>query len=102
MKQVTKLNPGETLPFVGEALRQVAAEVGNSAAVLGFVGAPFTLATYIVEVRGRDGEEALSCVGVLLTLVAYIVGGEGGKGGRGGAEALSQGGLWKGAIVAIQ
>ena len=59
MKQVTKLNPGETLPFVGEALRQVAAEVGNSAAVLGFVGAPFTLATYIVEVRERDGGEAL-------------------------------------------
>ena len=56
MKQVTKLNPGETLPFVGEALRQVAAEVGNSAAVLGFVGAPFTLATYIVEVRGGGGE----------------------------------------------
>ena len=42
-------------------------------------------------------------VGVLLTLLAaYIVGREGGKGGRGGAEALSQGGLWKGAIVAIQ
>jgi uroporphyrinogen decarboxylase len=27
----------------------VRAEVGNGAAVLGFVGAPFTLATYIVE-----------------------------------------------------
>jgi len=52
MKQVdaiTQLNPEESVPFVGEALRQLRAEVGNDAAVLGFVGAPFTLATYIVE-----------------------------------------------------
>eukprot|EP00798_Chlamydomonas_sp_ICE-L_P009747 gene9747-7622_t len=47
--KVTKLNPEESCPFVGESLRQVAATVGNTAAVLGFVGAPWTLATYIVE-----------------------------------------------------
>ena len=41
------------LPFIGESLTALRAEVGPSgAAVLGFVGAPFTLATYIVE--GRD------------------------------------------------
>ena len=34
---------------MGEALRRLRAEVGNQAAVLGFVGAPFTLASYIVE-----------------------------------------------------
>jgi len=39
----------DMLPFVGEALRDLRKEVGNSAAVLGFVGAPWTLATYIVE-----------------------------------------------------
>jgi uroporphyrinogen decarboxylase len=33
----------------GESLRILRQEVGNQAAVLGFVGAPFTLATYIVE-----------------------------------------------------
>ncbi|KAG1666180.1 hypothetical protein FOA52_012027 [Chlamydomonas sp. UWO 241] len=49
VKKVSKLNPDEAVPFVGEALRQVSAEVGNGAAVLGFVGAPFTLASYIVE-----------------------------------------------------
>lgn len=49
MKKVTKLNPQESVPFVGEALQQVAATVGDTAAVLGFVGAPFTLASYIVE-----------------------------------------------------
>eukprot|EP00955_Chlamydomonas_euryale_P095622 364948-Chlamydomonas_euryale.AAC.14 len=49
VKKVSKLDPEAAVPFVGEALKQVAAEVGNGAAVLGFVGAPFTLASYIVE-----------------------------------------------------
>ncbi|GFH14454.1 uroporphyrinogen decarboxylase [Haematococcus lacustris] len=49
VKQVAKLIPQESCAFVGESLKQVAAAVGSSAAVLGFVGAPFTLATYIVE-----------------------------------------------------
>jgi uroporphyrinogen decarboxylase len=39
----------DMLPFVGEALGILRKEVGDSAAVLGFVGAPWTLATYIVE-----------------------------------------------------
>ena len=39
----------EATPYVGEALRRLRAEVGNESAVLGFVGAPFTLASYIVE-----------------------------------------------------
>ncbi len=47
--KVTPLVPEECVPYVGEALRRLRAEVGNQAAVLGFVGAPFTLATYIVE-----------------------------------------------------
>ncbi|XP_020524711.1 uroporphyrinogen decarboxylase 1, chloroplastic isoform X1 [Amborella trichopoda] len=35
--------------FVGESLRILRNEVGSGAAVLGFVGAPWTIATYIVE-----------------------------------------------------
>ena len=46
---ITPLVPDESVPFVGEALRRLRAEVGNQSTVLGFVGAPFTLATYIVE-----------------------------------------------------
>ncbi len=34
---------------MGEALCRLRAEVANEGAVLGFVGAPFTLASYIVE-----------------------------------------------------
>eukprot|EP00882_Tetradesmus_deserticola_P009407 GHRQ01009930.1.p1 GENE.GHRQ01009930.1~~GHRQ01009930.1.p1 ORF type:complete len:378 (+),score=155.46 GHRQ01009930.1:169-1302(+) len=49
VKQVTKLDAEGACPFVGESLRILRNEVGNEAAVLGFVGAPFTLATYIVE-----------------------------------------------------
>lgn len=39
----------EQLSFVGEILRSLRQEVGNQAAVLGFVGAPWTLAAYAVE-----------------------------------------------------
>ncbi|XAR56467.1 Uroporphyrinogen decarboxylase [Bertholletia excelsa] len=39
----------EKLHFVGESLKILRREVGGQAAVLGFVGAPWTIATYIVE-----------------------------------------------------
>jgi hypothetical protein len=43
------LVPEEATPYVGEALTRLREEVGNQSTVLGFVGAPFTLACYIVE-----------------------------------------------------
>ncbi|KAG2446921.1 hypothetical protein HYH02_008077 [Chlamydomonas schloesseri] len=49
VEKVTKLDAEAACPFVGESLRQLRTYIGNQAAVLGFVGAPFTLATYIVE-----------------------------------------------------
>lgn len=39
----------DKLQFVGESLKILRHEVGEHAAVLGFVGAPWTVATYIVE-----------------------------------------------------
>lgn len=39
----------DKLQFVGESLKILHREVGDQAAVLGFVGAPWTIATYIVE-----------------------------------------------------
>uniref|UniRef100_A0A7S1TFJ8 Uroporphyrinogen decarboxylase n=1 Tax=Compsopogon caeruleus TaxID=31354 RepID=A0A7S1TFJ8_9RHOD len=47
--RVTELDPETATPFVGETLRNLRREVGNEAAVLGFVGAPYTLATYCIE-----------------------------------------------------
>jgi uroporphyrinogen decarboxylase len=43
------LNPAEALPFVGEVLTRLRQTVGNESTVLGFVGAPWTLAAYAVE-----------------------------------------------------
>ncbi|HBW58377.1 MAG TPA: uroporphyrinogen decarboxylase [Oscillatoriales bacterium UBA8482] len=52
LEQVEKLypiQPEETLPFIQEILQTLRREVGNQSTVLGFVGAPWTLAAYAVE-----------------------------------------------------
>lgn len=49
VEQVQKLDAHGSVPYVAEALTRLREEVGNQSTVLGFVGAPFTLATYIVE-----------------------------------------------------
>uniref|UniRef100_A0A7S2GCU9 Uroporphyrinogen decarboxylase n=1 Tax=Florenciella parvula TaxID=236787 RepID=A0A7S2GCU9_9STRA len=54
---MTKMDPEEACPFVGSVLRDLRKEVGNEATVLGFVGLPYTLATYLVE--GQTSREYL-------------------------------------------
>lgn len=46
------LEPGESLPFIKPILQALRQEVGNASTVLGFVGAPWTLAAYAVEGKG--------------------------------------------------
>lgn len=43
------LNPEADLSFIGEILRGLCDLLQGKATVLGFVGAPWTLATYLVE-----------------------------------------------------
>ena len=51
-EQINKLQPLEPeskLPFIREILQTLRREVGDRATVLGFVGAPWTLAAYAIE-----------------------------------------------------
>lgn len=50
--RLRSLEPAESLPFIKEILQALRQEVGNQATVLGFVGAPWTLAAYAVEGKG--------------------------------------------------
>lgn len=47
--RVHEIDCEATAPFVRETLQALRQEVGDQAAVLGFVGAPYTLATYCIE-----------------------------------------------------
>ncbi|MBD2212509.1 uroporphyrinogen decarboxylase [Nostoc linckia FACHB-104] len=54
-EQVDNLHPFEpeaSLPFIKTILQALRQEVGNQSTVLGFVGAPWTLAAYAVEGKG--------------------------------------------------
>lgn len=51
------IDPSAAAPFVAEALRTLREEVTPETAVLGFVGCPYTLATYLVE--GKTSKEYL-------------------------------------------
>lgn len=49
VQQLRPLEPAEALPFIREILTTLRQEVGDRAAVLGFAGAPWTLAAYAIE-----------------------------------------------------
>ena len=53
------VDPAETMPYVGEALRLTRAGLTPATALLGFCGAPFTLACYAVEGGGSSAHAAL-------------------------------------------
>lgn len=57
--QLHPLEPEEKLPFIREILQALRQEVGNRAAVLGFVGAPWTLAAYAIEGKGSKDYEQI-------------------------------------------
>jgi uroporphyrinogen decarboxylase len=50
--RLARFDPSERIPFTGAILSRLASEVGGHAAVLGFCGAPWTLASYLVEGGG--------------------------------------------------
>ncbi|MDB9304213.1 uroporphyrinogen decarboxylase [Nodularia spumigena CS-591/12] len=50
--RLRSLEPEAELPFIKTILQALRQEVGNQSTVLGFVGAPWTLAAYAVEGKG--------------------------------------------------
>jgi uroporphyrinogen decarboxylase len=61
LAQIDKLHPlepEESLPFIREILQTLRREVGDRAAVLGFVGAPWTLAAYAIE--GKSSKDYIN------------------------------------------
>lgn len=56
-KKIHLIDPSAAAPFVAEALKTLRHEVGPETAVLGFVGCPYTLATYLVE--GKTSKDYL-------------------------------------------
>lgn len=63
VNRITSLDPYKSTPFVAEALKNLRKEVGNKAAVLGFVGLPYTLATYLVEGGGSSEFKQIKALG---------------------------------------
>jgi len=53
------LEPDESLPFIRTILQALRQEVGDKSTVLGFVGAPWTLAAYAVEGKGSKTYSAI-------------------------------------------
>ena len=49
VERLRVVDPAESMPFVGEALRLVRAGLPEETALIGFCGAPFTLAAYALE-----------------------------------------------------
>jgi uroporphyrinogen decarboxylase len=55
IERIRVVGPEEGTPYVLEAVRQLHAALGDRAATLGFAGAPFTLACYLID--GRPTKE---------------------------------------------
>ena len=52
---LTSRPAAEAVPFVAEAIRMLRQELDGRTPVIGFCGAPFTLAAYLVQGEGKEG-----------------------------------------------
>ncbi len=83
--RLRRFDPSSAIPFTGEILRRLRREVGATAAVLGFCGAPWTLASYLVEgggsrsfatlkeMMGRDRETLRRLLDLLADVAADVL-----------------------------
>jgi uroporphyrinogen decarboxylase len=59
VERIRVIEPEEDLPFLMEAVRIVRRELGGKVPLIGFSGAPFTLASYVIE-GGHSKDYALT------------------------------------------
>jgi uroporphyrinogen decarboxylase len=59
VERLSRFDPSSEIAFTGEILSRLKRDVGGRAAVLGFCGAPWTLASYLVEGGGSRSFAAL-------------------------------------------
>ncbi len=52
LRQIRPLSPEEQLPYIFDAIRLIKQELGAARPLIGFAGAPFTLASYLIEGKG--------------------------------------------------
>jgi uroporphyrinogen decarboxylase len=65
VERLRPLEPSESVPFVLETIRRLRGELADGrAAVIGFGGAPFTLACYLIE--GRPSRDYAKAKGLML------------------------------------
>jgi uroporphyrinogen decarboxylase len=57
IERLRDFEPREETAFVGDAIRNVRAELGDEKAIIGFCGAPFTTASYMIEGGGSRNFE---------------------------------------------
>ncbi len=57
VEALTDFDPIEATGFLAESIRRVRAELGDERALIGFCGAPFTVASYLVEGRSSRNFE---------------------------------------------
>lgn len=77
-----RFDPAAEIPYTGEILSRLRREVGGAAAIIGFTGAPWTLASYLVEGGGSKSFAAIkemagrdpATLRRLLELVSDVVG----------------------------
>ena len=62
--RLARFDPSERIPYTGAILRRLAREVGDRAAILGFCGAPWTLASYLVE---GGGSKSFAVIKAMMT-----------------------------------
>ncbi|NJK36719.1 MAG: uroporphyrinogen decarboxylase [Oscillatoriales cyanobacterium SM2_3_0] len=70
IEQLHPLEPEASMPFIKPILNTLRQEVGNQAAVLGFVGAPWTLAAYAIE--GKSSKDYTIIKGMAFSQPAIL------------------------------